>query len=278
MFATSLIIFREVLEAALVIGVVAAATRGIPLRGRWLFGGALLGLVGSAIVAASMGAIAQFADGIGQELFNACILGAAVLMLAWHSMWMAGRGQAISEEARSIGGSIRGGQQSLSVLLAVVAVAVLREGAEAVLFLYGISLSGSTSLIEMVGGGALGLTGGAVVGVALYMGLLRIPLRWFFSVISVLVLLLAAGMAAQAARFLVQADLLPSLRTPLWDFSNILPNESPVGTVLHGLVGYDAHPAGMQVLFYVSVAIAIAIGTRWTRSRTMSSNFRNEFK
>ena len=274
MLATSLIIFREVLEAALVIGIVAAATRGIPTRGRWLFGGAMLGLFGSAIIAASMGAIAQFADGIGQELFNACILGAAVVMLAWHSMWMASRGQAISREAKSLGGAIRGGQQSLSILLIVVAIAVLREGAETVLFLYGISVSGTTSLVEMIGGGALGLAGGAAVGLALYLGLLRIPVRWFFSVISVLVLLLAAGMAAQAARFLVQADVLPSLRSPLWDFSNFMPNESPVGAVLHGLVGYDAHPAGMQVLFYVIVAITIAAGTRWAKTRTISA--RNE--
>lgn len=269
MFATSLIIFREVLEAALVLGIVAAATRGIPARGRWLLGGAMLGLVGSAIIAASMGAIAQFADGIGQELFNACILGAAVLMLAWHSMWMASRGQAMSLEARSLGSAIRGGQQSLSVLLVVVAIAVLREGAETVLFLYGISVSGSTSLVEMIGGAALGLVGGAAAGLALYLGLLRIPVRWFFSVISLLVLLLAAGMAAQAARFLVQADLLPSLRSPLWDFSNFLPNESPVGAILHGLVGYDAHPAGMQVLFYVAVAFAIAVGTHWAKSSTI---------
>ncbi|MEO8385561.1 MAG: FTR1 family protein, partial [Betaproteobacteria bacterium] len=261
MFATALIIFREVLEAALVIGVVAAATRGIPARSRWLFGGAMLGLAGSAIIAASMGAIAQFADGIGQELFNACILGVAVFMLAWHSMWMASRGQAISLEAKSLGSAIRGGQQSLSVLLMVVAIAVLREGAETVLFLYGISVAGSASLFEMVGGGTLGLAGGAAAGIALYMGLLRIPVRWFFSVISILVLLLAAGMAAQVARFLVQADVLPSLSSPLWDFSSVLPNESPVGAVLHGLVGYDAHPAGMQVLFYVAVAIAIAAGT-----------------
>ncbi|MCY7386906.1 MAG: FTR1 family protein [Burkholderiales bacterium] len=271
MFATSLIIFREVLEAALVIGIVAAATRGIPARGRWLFGGAMLGLLGSAIIAASMGAIAQFADGIGQELFNACILGAAVVMLAWHSMWMASRGQAISQQARSLGGAIRGGRQSLSILLVVVAVAVLREGAETVLFLYGISVTGTTSLVEMIGGGALGLAGGAAAGLALYMGLLRIPVRWFFSVISVLVILLAAGMAAQAARFLVQADLLPSLSAPLWDFSNFMPNESPAGAVLHGLVGYDAHPAGIQVLFYVTVAIAIALGTQWAKSRTISA-------
>ena len=258
MFGTSLIVFREVLEAAMIIGIIAAATQGIPTRGRWLVGGTLLGLAGSALVAASMDGIAQFADGIGQEVFNASILGVAVLMLAWHSIWMASRGREIAAEARLIGSAIRGGQRNLSMLLVVIAIAVLREGAETVLFLYGVAVSGSSTLLEMATGGALGLGGGVAVGVSLYLGLLRIPVRWFFAVISALVLLLAAGMAAQAARFLVQADLLPSLKSPLWDVSGVLPNESAVGAVLHGLVGYDAHPAGIQVVFYVTVAVVIA--------------------
>lgn len=266
MFGTALIVFREVLEAALIIGVIAAATKGIPARGYWLFGGTLLGLAGSAIVAASMQGIAQFADGIGQEIFNASILGVAVLMLAWHSIWMAGHGRALATEARAVGGAIRDGQRTLSVLLVVVAVAVLREGAETVLFLYGVALSGSSSLVEMMVGGASGIAGGVAVGVTLYLGLLRIPLRWFFTVTTALVLLLAAGMAAQAARFLVQADLLPSLKSPLWDVSSVLPNESAFGAVLHGLVGYDAHPAGIQVVFYVVVAVAIAAGMQWVKS------------
>ena len=267
MFGTALIVFREVLEAALIIGVMAAATKGVPARGRWLLGGTLLGLAGSAIVAASMEGIAQFADGLGQEIFNASILGVAVLMLAWHSIWMASHGRALAVEAQSIGGAIRDGQRTLSVLLVVVAIAVLREGAETVLFLYGVALSGSSSLVDMAVGGALGMAGGAVVGVTLYFGLLRIPVRWFFTATSVLVLLLAAGMAAQAARFLVQADLLPSLKSPLWDISNVLPNESAFGAVLHGLVGYDAHPAGIQVLFYFVVGVAIAAGMHWVKSR-----------
>ena len=258
MFGTSLIVFREVLEAAMIIGIIAAATQGIPTRGRWLVGGTLLGLAGSALVAASMEVLAQFADGVGQEVFNASILGVAVLMLAWHSIWMASRGREIASEARLIGSAIRGGQQNLSMLLVVIAIAVLREGAETVLFLYGVAVSGSSTFLEMVTGGALGLAGGVAVGVTLYLGLLRIPVRWFFAVISALVLLLAAGMAAQAARFLVQADLLPSLKSPLWDVSGVLPNESAVGAVLHGLVGYDAHPAGIQVVFYVIVAVVIA--------------------
>ncbi len=258
MFGTSLIVFREVLEAAMIIGIIAAATQGIPTRGRWLVGGTLLGLAGSALVAASMEVIAQFADGVGQEVFNASILGVAVLMLAWHSIWMASRGREIATEARLIGSAIRGGQKNLSMLLVVIAIAVLREGAETVLFLYGVAVSGSSTFLEMITGGALGLAGGVAVGVTLYLGLLRIPVRWFFTVISALVLLLAAGMAAQAARFLVQADLLPSLKSPLWDVSGVLPNESAVGAVLHGLVGYDAHPAGIQVVFYVTVAVVIA--------------------
>jgi high-affinity iron transporter len=271
MFGTSLIVFREVLEAALIIGVIAAATKGIPARGRWLFGGALLGLAGSAVVAISMEGIAQLADGVGQEVFNAIILGVAVLMLAWHSIWMASRGQAIAVEARSIGSAIRDGKGTLSVLLVVIAVAVLREGAETVLFLYGVALSGSSSISEMVAGGLVGLAGGVIVGMALYLGLLRIPVRWFFAVISALVLLLAAGMAAQAARFLVQADLLPSLKSPLWDISSVLPNDSPFGAVLHGLVGYDAQPSGIQVLFYVVAALAIAIGMKIAKPKKIKS-------
>ena len=270
MFGTALIVFREVLEAAMIIGIIAAATQGVPARGRWLVGGTLIGLAGSALVAASMEAIAQFADGVGQEVFNASILGIAVLMLAWHSIWMAGRGKAIAMQAKLIGSAIRGGQRNLSVVLVVIAIAVLREGAETVLFLYGVAVSGSSTFPEMAIGGALGLAGGAAVGATLYLGLLRIPVRSFFAVISAMVLLLAAGMAAQAARFLVQADLLPSLRSPLWDVSGILPNESAFGAVLHGLIGYDAHPAGMQVVFYVTVAVVIAACMRFAKLKQPS--------
>lgn len=270
MFGTSLIVFREVIEAALIISVVGAATRGIPQRGRWLFGGVLLGLAGAGLVAASMEAIAGFADGIGQELFNAIILGIAVAMLVWHSIWMAGRGQAMASEARALGSAVRDGQKTLSMVLVVVAVAVLREGSETVLFLYGIAASGTSTLGEMALGGALGVLGGAAVGGGLYFGLLKIPVRWFFSAISMLVILLAASLASQAARFLVQADLLPALRSPLWDISGVLPNDSAFGALLHGLVGYDAHPAGMQVLFYVTVAVTIALGSKWAKPRQVA--------
>ena len=267
MFSTALIVFREVLEAALIVGIVAAATRGIAGRGRVIALGLLAGLIGSGIVAAMAEAISGLAEGMGQELFNATVLGLAVAMLAWHNIWMSVHGRELAQNAQAIAGAVRTGVRELSVVAMVVALAVLREGSETVLFLFGIASAGNTSAAAMVAGGALGLAGGTAVGYLLFAGLLRVPLKWFFAATSALVLLLAAGLASQAARFLIQADVLPSLATPLWDTSRLVSNDSAVGSLLHGLVGYDAQPAGMQVAFFIVVLAAILGGMTWVRSR-----------
>lgn len=267
MLATAVIVFREVLEAALIIGIVAAATRAVPGRGRWLAAGVLLGILGAAVVALGTEQIARLASGVGQELFNAAVLGVAVVMLAWHNLWMSAHGAALAADARSVGGAISAGRRACSALLVLVGLAVLREGAEVVLFLYAIAASEGGTALQMWAGGLGGIAAGIVVGYTVYAGLLRIPLRWFFTVTSALVLLLAAGMASQAARFLVQADILPSLAAPLWDSSALLPQASVIGTLLHSLAGYDARPAGMQVVAFVLVFAAIAAGMRWVGTR-----------
>ena len=265
MFATAIIVFREILEAALLVGIVAAATRSVPGRLRWIAGGIFAGLAGAGLVALSTEHIAEMASGIGQELFNAGVLGIAVVMLAWHNLWMSAHGAAMAANARSMGDDVRDGRRECSVLLIVVGLAVLREGSETVLFLYGIAASEGGASAAMLGGGIAGVAAGIVAGYTLYAGLLRIPLRWFFTATGVLVLFVAAGMASQAARFLIQADLLPSLAAPLWDTSALLPQTSIAGTLLHSLIGYEARPAGMQMLFYVLVLITIAAGMKWVK-------------
>lgn len=262
MLGALVVVFREVLEAAILIGILAAATRSIAGRNRWLAGGVVTGLAGAGLVAVFMDAIGQMASGIGQELFNAGVLGIAVLMLAWHNIWMSSHGAALALDARSVGQSIHDGQRECSILLVVVGLAVLREGAETVLFLYGIAAAEGGEAGAMWLGSVSGLALGAVVGYALYAGLLRIPMRWFFGATGLLVLLLAAGMASQAARFLIQADVIPSLVTPLWDTSTWVSETSVAGMLLRGLVGYDARPAGMQLIFYGVVLAAIAMGMK----------------
>lgn len=267
MFAAALIVFRESLEASLIISVMAAATRGIPSRGRWIFAGILAGLIGAALVASSMELISGMAGGMGQEFFNAGILVLAVGMLAWHNIWMSVHGRQMAAQAASTARSISDGTRERSVIFIVVGLAVLREGSETVLFLYGLATSSEGGLRATFAGGASGLAAGLLLGGLLYAGLLRVPLRWFFSITGILVLLLAASMASQAARFLIQADMLPSLGAPLWDTSHVLSQASAVGTLLHGLIGYDAQPAGMQVLFYVLTLGAITASMRWVAVR-----------
>lgn len=269
MFAASLIVFRESLEAFLIIGIMAAATRGIPHRQGWIWGGVVVGLFGSALVASSMAMITNVADGMGQELLNAAILMAAVSMLAWHNIWMSAHGRELALQITSTARAITDGSRERSVILLVIALAVLREGSETVLFLYGVATSGDNVLRDTVLGAGTGLATGATVAGLLYWGLLRIPVRWFFSATGLLVLLLAAGMASQAARLLIQAELLPSLAAPLWDTSHVLSQNTALGTILHGLVGYEAQPTGMQVLAYVVVLVVVASGMRWAANRPM---------
>lgn len=270
MFNTALIVFRESLEAALIIGIIAAATRGIPGRGRWLLAGVAIGASGASAVAVSAGLISALADGLGQELFNACILALAVVMLAFHNIWIASRGRALTAQAQNIGGAVRAGNKTLSALVVVIAVAVLREGSETVLFLLGIATSSSRT--QMLLGGLTGLLGGVAVGSLLYTGLVRIPMQLFFKVTSVLVLLLAASMAAQAANFLAQAGVLAD-SGPLWDSSALLSERSAIGALLHGLAGYTARPTAPQLIAYAatiaSISAASFIVHRWRHTQDL---------
>jgi high-affinity iron transporter len=262
MLATAIIVFREVLEASLVVGIVLAASRGVPRRGVWVASGIAAGILGAALVAAGAEAIAAAVNGIGQELFNAAILFIAVAMLGWHNIWMNRHGRELAAAAATLGKAVVGGTRPLYALTLVVGIAVLREGSEIVLFLYGVAIVSAAGGLSMLGGGILGLAGGAAIGALIYLGLLAIPLRRLFTVTSWLILLLAAGMASQGAAFLMQANLLPSLGNELWDTSSILSERSVLGLLLHVLIGYSAQPAGIQVVFYLVTLLGILALTR----------------
>jgi high-affinity iron transporter len=266
MLAVTLLVFREVLEAALIISIICAATRGVARRGRYVCGGIGLGIAGAVLVALGADLIANLAGGAGQDLFNALVLLSAVVLIGWHVVWMSAHGRALASEMQGVGGAVKAGSKSLSLLLTVVALAVLREGSEIVLFLYGMAVGG-IGAAGLAGGIAVGICGGAALGFALYYGLLRVPLKHFFSVTNVMLILLAAGLASAAAGFLVQSDLLPTLGSRLWDTSGWVSDDSLLGRTLGVLVGYKAAPAGIQVGFYLCTLALLGAGMRWQQHR-----------
>ena len=258
MLGTAVIVFREVLEAALIVAIVMGASRGVAKRGRWVGSGIALGVLGAVVVAGFAGAISDAVEGRGQEILNASILVAAVVMLAWHNVWMSAHGRKLAGEMTRLGHDVGVGARPLSAMLVVTALAVLREGSETVLFLYGLVASG-THRAELLGGGLLGLAGGVLIGFTLYLGLLRIPLRHFFSITAWIVLLLAAGLAANAAGYLSQAGLLPTLIAEVWNTSSILAQDSMTGQLLHILIGYNDRPSGIQLAFYVITLMGVLV-------------------
>ncbi|HWX73073.1 MAG TPA: FTR1 family protein [Xanthobacteraceae bacterium] len=259
MLPSLLIVFREVFEAGLVIGIVMAVTSSVPGRGLWVAGGVAAGVLGACIVALFTGGLSELFGGSGQELFNAGILGFAVVMLGWHNIWMARHGREIASEMRAAGEAVATGAKSLAALAVVVMIAVLREGSEVVLFLYGVAAAQGGGDLSMAAGGAAGLVLGALVCLLTYLGLITIPARYLFAVTSTLIALLAAGMAAQAIAFLQQANIVTAFDETVWNTSWILSDSSLLGRALHTLIGYVDQPTAMQLIAYAATLAVILV-------------------
>jgi high-affinity iron transporter len=257
--AALVIVFREVFEAGLIVGIIMAVTAGVAGRTYWIAGGVAGGVLGACVIALFADGLSRLFAGNGQELFNAGILGFAVVMLSWHNVWMARHGRELAAEMQAAGEAVASGRKSLTALAVVVMIAVLREGSEVVLFLYGVAAAEGGAGLGMVGGGIIGLGLGVLVTLLTYFGLIAIPMRYLFGVTSTLIALLAAGMAAQAIAFLEQADILTIFDQTVWDTSWILSDGSLLGRALHTLIGYVDQPTAMQLIVYAATLIVIAL-------------------
>lgn len=268
MFGIALIVFRESLEAALFVGIVAAATRGLAGRSRWLGAGVGAGALGAIVLALLAQRLSAWFDGLGQDAVNIAILSLALVMLIWHCVWVSTHAGEMVSDAQHIGQTVQQGQKAPWALLLVVALAVLREGAETVLFVGGsLSADQGSHPGAVLTAGALGLAAGALLGLGIYTGLARIPARQIFSATNLLIALLAASLASQLAKLLAQVGVIGSWTEAVWDSSALLSPDSALGTFLHALVGYDARPSAAQLAAYLAVLAFIAMGTQLLRPR-----------
>ncbi len=258
MISALIIVFREMLEAALVIGVLLAATREVAGGRRWIVLGGLAGATGAFLVAVFMGELENSVEGNGEFLYNAGLLAAASVLIAWTVVWMSRHGREMATRMRHVGQSVSEGELPKTALAIVSMAAVMREGGEAVFFLFGAAQSAHEDGYAVFAGGGIGVLLGLATAYALYRGLARIPMKHLFGVIGWLLILLAAGMASQAVQNLVLIDVLPPLADPLWDSSAWLPQSSFIGEVLHVMTGYSDQPSGMQIIVFGVALVLMA--------------------
>ena len=271
MIAALVIVFREMLEMALVVGLLLAATHGMSGCRRWIAAGVVGGLVGALFFGLFMEQMEAAFEGEGEFIFNAAVLLLAAIMIAWTVFWMGRHGHEIGGRIKQTGAMVSEGSLPHTALALIALSAVMREGSEAVFFLFGAAQGMQAEGSSMLLGGLLGGGAALLVGAILYLGLLRVPLRKLLTVSGWLLMLLAAGMASQASWNLMVIDWLPPIVDTLWNSSALLSSESLLGEVLGVLVGYDDEPSGLQVIVFV-LTLSVMVGLNSYLKRHLPSS------
>ena len=262
MISALFIAFREGLEAALIVAIVIGylIKIGRKQRVRYAWAGVLAAVAASAALAFGIQAIGAKLEGRAEQLFEGATMILAVGVLTWMIFWMRYQSRTMkSALEREVHSAVSLGHNW--GLAAVAFVAVFREGVETALFLSAAAFAsdGMGTLL----GASLGLTLAALAGYLIYASSVRLNVRMFFGVTSVLLLVFAAGLLAHGVHEFQEAGVLPTLNQHVWNTNPILDEKSPVGEVLKAVVGYNGNPSLEEVVAYGAYWLLALVGVRW---------------
>ena len=256
MLATFFLMLREGLEAALIVGIIAAYLVKIGRRDAlpkiWLGVGAALGL--SVAIGVIVSLTIQRLPLVLQETLEGLAAVLAVGVLTWMLFWMRRQGRALKGELEH-GVDAALTSNSTFALVALAFLAVIREGVETVLFMIPI-LSFQGTGIDLLLGGLVGLAVAVGVGLAIFVAGVRVNLRRFFTVTGVVLIFVSAGLVAFAIHEFGEAGLIANGGTA-FDLNGILPDRGPIGSVLSGLFGYRSAPTPLEVVGYFAYLIPV---------------------
>lgn len=251
-----ILVLQEILEALLLIALLLVLTRGYerccgtPLRARWLLGALVLGGAGAFVYGWALPAVAEWFDYAGYEVVNSLLQAGIIACLLVFS-WLP---SSVPRAARWL-------HACMSI---VVALSIMREGSEIIVYAQGILGQPANTTPALLGG----LTA-AGIGISsaylLYAGLELLAPHWSFRAALLLLALYAGNMAGQAVQLLTQAGWVEETAT-LWDLSAWLPESGIAGQLLTTLAGYEANPSLLQVLAYLAAAIAVAASPLFLRA------------
>ena len=252
MGATFVVTLREAFEAALLLGIVYSYLDRVRAHAqyRWVTLGGVLGLVASVLAGVAVSYLSGPLLDLGPDLVAAAVIFVAVALITWHSWWMRQHARAIKGEVQRRIDDARATQR-LWIVGLVAFTGVFREGAETVLFLWGLMNQTDIGGWGGVTGGVLGVATAAVLGWAIFRGGRHLSLPRFFAATTVLLVLVAAGLFATGIGKLIGLGFIPA-GDPVWDTSGLLRDDSLVGGFLSGLTGYRARPSAPEVIAYLA--------------------------
>ena len=272
-----LVTLREGIEMALIVAILLGYLRSIGQKRQ--FRNVWLGVGVAAIACIAIGAGLEVAsselDKRAVEAFEGFAMIFAVVVLTAMAFWMKRQASGLSAELRAqVDRALSSGSVVAVVLLAATSVG--REGLETTLFLFAGSTSAASGT-EFVLGGVLGFGIAAVFGLLMYQGSARLPLKQFFTVSSVVILIIAAGLLSNSLAKLHEAALLDNLGTRPWDTDHLIAITSTPGKFLNTLLGYDSAPAISQIVLYwgyLTAALSAYLFWPVTRVRAQATTSR----
>jgi high-affinity iron transporter len=256
MLSTIVITFREMLEIILIISIIMSSIKTLPKKNLYIASGVMAGALASVIIALCINQITSALNGLGQEYLNIIILTSTIAMIAWIVIWMKKHSSELTKKLKTVSIKVLNKDAPLLCISSIVAISVMREGFEIILFLHGLYAVG-TSINDIILGSILGGVTGIITGMLLYKGLLKLSPKVLFNTTGFLLLVLAAGMSAQLANYLESTNLITTFSNPLWNSSWLISESSIIGKTLHALIGYNEQPTGLEVIFYFSTITII---------------------
>lgn len=246
------VMWRECVEALLVIGVLNAWLGARPPAERHagrlaLWSGVGAGLIGALALAALLLWGGEALGDEAQDYFQTAILFIAAALILQMVVWMRRHGRTLKQEMHASLDAAASRAQWASVFT-LAAIAVLREGAEAAVFLYGVAAASSTSTPAALLAAALGFAAAALSYAALQAGSRVLSWRVFFRITEIMLLLLAGALLVSGVDRLISLGLVPAMSSTLWDTSRTLPDGGALGGLISGFTGYRAKPVLAEVL------------------------------
>lgn len=265
MLKIAIVLFREFLEISILLSIILAVTKKVENSRICVIAGVMIGVIMSSLLAFATKTISGLFGGMGDEIFDSVIILITVAVIGWTVVWMQGYSGKIKQEFDNLSMQVNSGNAGYLTLILVVAVTILREGTEIILYIYSIASVEVIDIDDYLLGGGIGAISGVMFGTVIYWGLMNLADRYIFRISSFLLLIIAAGLASEAAGILTSSGNIPALSDQVWDSSWLVEDNSVVGRILNAITGYNAKPNGMQLVFYLTTIFVVGIAM-WFKS------------
>lgn len=263
MVPSFIITFREVLEAALIVGIILSflVRTGQTQYNPVVYIGIIAGVVASIIAALLFTSLAGGFSGRAEEIFEGFAMLAGALLLTTMILWMMKQKHIAKELEQRVSTELH--EAHKFGLFSLVFIAILREGAETVIFLRAASLVSTNNTLI---GALAGIVAAVLLGYAIFVGSMKIDIKRFFTLTSFVLVLFAAGLVAHGVHELQEATLIPTVIEHVWEINPpvnpdgsypILHEKGYIGSIFTGLFGYNGNPSLLEVMSYLIYLVLV---------------------